>query len=749
MGALELNHADFLFESEAFGCGAVQVIGFSGHEEISRPFFFTVDLVSTRPDLPLESPIGEPACLELRGRRPSTDQRYSRFVHGIVERFELVRVGARHHQYQATLVPTLLPLFHTRRSRIFQKMSTPDIVQAVLKAQVPANWIEPMLHAQYDGRDYCVQYQESDLDFTSRLLESDGIFYFFEHESDKDVVVLGDGKHAHAAIPHHGDLRHYDHPHLYEEGVYEFRAAAAMRPGAVALRDFRFKQPGLDMEARKDSQDRFSRLEMYHYPGRYVDPGLGTRLAQVRLQEQQHDRFKFVSQSNCRDLRPGYTFQLRGHGRRELNDESDGYLILSVEHRGTQPQALGEDGGTKGLQPSYEARLVCIPARVPFRPSRLTPRPSIPGIQTAAVVGPPGEEIHCDDHGRVKIQFHWDREGQHDDNSSCWVRVSQPWGGSGQGGMFIPRIGQEVVIQFLEGDPDRPMIVGRVYNGENPVPHTLPATKNISTIRSCSTPGGGGFNEIKFDDTAGHEELFVHAQFDRNEITGHDQTLTVVNNQNDKVGMNRTRQVGHNEQISIGNDRKLNVDHDEISSVKHDRTQEVGNDECIAIKHNRTVQIGNDEHLTVQHDRTREVGSDEHININKNLSIQVGADQNVEIKSHQSVAVGKTQTTTVKLASLESVGLAKMLNIGAGYTIEVGAAMNTTVIGASMEEVGLIKRITVGKKFQIVCGAAKITLDADGKVTVEGTEFAFKASGKVLLQAGSDVVLKGKKISQN
>ena len=720
MGALDLNQADFLFESKALGRGAVQVLGFNGHEEISRPFLFTIDLVSTKPDLPLEAPIGEPACLELRGRLPGTGQRYSRFVHGIVERFEHVRVGVRHHQYQTTLVPTLLPLFHTRRCRIFQQMSTPDIVQTVLKGQVPSEWIETMLHGRYSGRDYCVQYQESDLDFASRLLESDGIFYFFDHDSDKDVTVLGDGKHAYVALPHHQELRHYDHPHLYEEGLYEFRAAATMRPGAVALRDFRFKQPGVDMEARKDSQDRFSRLEMYHFPGRYVDPGMGTRLAQVRLQEQQHDRFKFVSQSNCRDLRPGYTFQLRGHGRKDLNGQAEGYLILSVEHQGSQPQALGEEQGGKGHQPVYEARLVCIQTKVPFCPPRLTPRPSVSGIQTAVVVGPSDEEIHCDEHGRVKIQFHWDREGQRDDNSSCWVRVSQPWGGAGQGGMFIPRIGQEVVVQFLEGDPDRPLIVGRVYNGENLVPHALPATKNISTIRSCSTPGGGGFNEIKFDDSAGREEMFVHAQFDRNEITGHDQTLRVTNNQTDKVGVDRARTVGHDEQITIGNDRIRQVGHDERIAIANDRLRQVGHDEQVTVSNDRIRQVGNNETVSVGSNSARNVGQHDELAVGGNQSHSVAQEQTTQVGGSQSLSVGGAHSVSVGKAATETVGLVKALSVGVAYQISVGGAMNTTVMGTQAEEVGLIKTVTVGKKFELVCGKSKITMDKDGNITIEG-----------------------------
>lgn len=694
MPGLDLSQAEFLFHSDALSDAGLLVHEFSGWESLSRPFTFLVDLVCDDPDLDLEAPIGQPACLTLRGRL-FEGSRYSRHVHGVIERFLQVGAGLRHSRYQATLVPTIKPLAFTRNSRIFQKQSGPAVTQKVLRGdKVPSEWISTILHGNYGLRDYLVQYQESDLDFVQRLWEEEGIFYFFEHASDKDKLVLGDGGYAFADLPVYGETRLHDKPQLHEECLFEFRAESVLCPGATVLRDFKFKQPTLDLEATAEA-DRFTDHKMYYFPGEYVEPSLGKKLAQLRLEELQCQKGRYVGVGTVRAMLPGHKFSLAGHRRGDNNQE---YLIVAVEHRGTQPAALGEETGAK-RQSSYQNRIECIPAKVPFRPERKTPRPNISGVQTAVVVGPPGEEIHCDEHGRVKVQFHWDREGMRDEHSSCWIRVSQPWGGTGQGGMFIPRVNQEVVVQFLEGDPDRPLIVGRVYNGENPVPHGLPAAKNISTIRSASTPGGNGYNEIKFDDSKGKEEMFLHAQFDRNEVTEHDQTLKVINNQSENVGVDRTRQVGHDEQISIGNDR----------------SRQVGSNESIQIGANRTKTIGGNETIT----------------ISGNQSQTVAQNQSLQVAGSQSLSISGTQSTTVSQAASETVGLAKALSVGAAYQISVGGALNTTVGAASAEEVGLTKTTIVGLRADIIVGAAKIRVEKSGKITIEGTEFVLKSNGPV------------------
>lgn len=628
MAKLDLSQAEFLFHSDALSGAALLVHRFSGRESLSQPFEFQIDLVCTDPDLDLEAPIGQAACLTLRGRL-FDGSRYNRYIHGVIERFVQVGAGARHSRYQATLVPSIKPLAFTRNSRIFQKQSGPDVTQKVLKDdKIPSDWVSTMLHGSYGARDYCVQYQESDLDFIQRLWEEEGIFYFFEHESDKDKLVLGDGGHAFSDLPAYSETQLRDKPHLHEECLFEFRAESALRPGATVLRDFKFKQPTLDMEATAQA-GKFADYKMYFFPGEYVDPAMGKQYAQLRLEELQCQKNRYVGAGTVRSMLPGHKFSLSGHRRADCNQE---YLTVSVEHQGTQPAALGDEGDAK-QEASYGNRIECIPAKVPFRPSRDTPRPSIPGVQTAVVVGPPGEEIHCDEHGRVKAKFHWDRDPGRDDNSSCWIRVSQPWGGSGQGGMFIPRIGQEVVIQFLEGDPDRPLIVGRVYNGENSVPHGLPAAKNISTIRSASTPGGSGYNEIKFDDSKGKEEVFVHAQFDMNEVVEHNHNTTVHADQTNTVDGNQTE--------SVKVDQTLSVDGNQTETVKKNQTSTVTEgDQSITVQTgSRTLTVKQDLTETVQsgnHTTTIQTGSSAlTVKQDRNVTVQSGS-HNVEVQTGDS-----------------------------------------------------------------------------------------------------------------
>lgn len=559
MSRLDLEAADFQFRCRALPDKTLRVHRFTGREALSEPHEFIIELVSAEPDLDLDAPIGQPARLALRGLLPS-GQRYERYVHGVIERAVQLAAGPRYSLYQLTLVSALRRLAPGRDSRIFQGLSTPEVTLAVLAdGKILQGQLQPLLHCSYAARDYCVQYEESSLDFMRRLWEDEGICFFLEHHEDREVLVLGDGAHAFDSLrgPTRGDdrLLYRDEPHLYEEGVWELRAESSLAPGAAVLRDFSFQQPSLDMEARAQ-EAAGGEPELYSFPGGYTDPADGQRLARLRLQEQLCSSHRYRGRSNVRALLPGSKFTLSGHRRRACNQE---YLIVAVEHSGVQPQAL-PDGLARGSAEAdpqahklvYENRLECIPASVCFRPARRTPRPRIVGAQTAVVVGPPGEEIHCDPHGRVKVQFHWDRRGRRTDASSCWLRVSQPWSGVGHGGMFLPRVGQEVVVQFLDGDPDRPLINGRVYNGENPPPHPLPAAKTISTLRSASTPGGSGHNELRFDDQKGREQLHLHAQRELSVVVGHDHSC----------------QVAGDERCAVGGSRSLTVDKGLLTRVR-------------------------------------------------------------------------------------------------------------------------------------------------------------------------------------
>jgi len=557
-----LDSAVFTFDVEGQRPGALRVYRLSGNEQISQLFRFDVTLVAESAHIDLMAQIGAQATLSLRGI-PQIGGGYLRRIYGRIERFEQLSAGKRYSQYQATLSPSVFPLGYTRNSRVFRELSTPAIVERVLTdGHYPTEQLQVLLHSSYGPRDFCVQYQESDLAFICRLLEEEGIFFFFRHDDGKDILVLGDGSHAIESVPQASHLAYRDQPHLYEEVVHGLRAEARFRPGSTVLRDFRFKHPALDMEAHQSAAD-FKDYQVYYFPGEYVDPDLGKRLAKIRLEEIQCDRSQVAAESNCPALLPGHTFHLEGHWRPDM---SRGYLLTAIEHEGVQPQVLGEEH-VAVTEPQYKNRLFCIPDDVPYRAPRRTPRPCILGVQSAVVVGPAGEEIHCDEHGRIKVQFHWDRQSQKDDASSCWIRVSQPWGGAGYGGMFIPRVGQEVLVQFLEGDPDRPVIVGRVYNGEHRVPYSLPNNKSTSVVRTSTTPGGDGFNELRFEDAAGHEEIYIHAQRDLNQKIRNNHTICVNHNQSIEVKLNRQILVHGREEHTVSLSRETTITDNDSSTI--------------------------------------------------------------------------------------------------------------------------------------------------------------------------------------
>ncbi len=531
----------------------LRVVRFFGREGVSSLFDFRLELAG--PEVDLGSLVDRPALLQIGGIEAP------RHVHGVLAEVEYVGESRSFHLYEAELVPWIWRLQHRQDCRIFQDKATPKILEDVLVgAGLAKDWLRFDLTADYAPRNYCVQYRESDLAFISRLMEEDGIFYFFEHAADKHVLVIADHPGAHRPIvgapalwftPASGDMV------ADREHVQQFRFGERIRPGKVSLRDFNLHKPDLALEA-KDGAKRHTELEVYAYPGRYQDQALGAphqgqTIAKTRLEALQSHRRSGAGASDCPRLCAGHTFELIGHSRHELDGS---YRIVQVTHAGSQPQVLDQDASGDF---SYSNEFQVTETKQPFRAPVQTPRPRMGGLQTATVVGPEGEEVYPDEHGRVKVQFHWDREDLFDETSSCWVRVSQQWAGNGWGTMFIPRIGHEVLVDFIEGDPDRPVIVGRIYTGINKPPYPLPAQKTKSTIKSESSLGGGGFNELRFEDLKNQEEVFLHAQKDWNTV--------ILNNLTESVGANRTSTIGSNETITVGSNRTVNVGSNDATTV--------------------------------------------------------------------------------------------------------------------------------------------------------------------------------------
>jgi type VI secretion system secreted protein VgrG len=495
--------------------------GFSGHEALSQLFSFDLDLLSeVNAAINFDDVVGKNVTITIRHASGA------RFINGIVRRFSAGEVDPAFAAYRAEMVPWLWLLTQTSDCRIFQNKSVPDIITQIFR-DLGFTDFKLNLVGTFEPREYCVQYRETDFNFVSRLMEQYGIFYYFEHVEGKHTLVLANKPSAHQAVTpskvrYQGPLGAVVVP---DNVVTAFTKEQEVRPSKYALTDYNFETPSVKLAVNVESvfpAPTGVKFEVYDYPGEYAKRNEGDALVRVRMEEEEVQRVLINGDSNCAQFTPGFKVDLTGHARPDFDAS---YVLLSISHTAVEH---GYDTGRGEGDHSYTNTFTCIPAAVPFRPPRVTPRPLIQGSQTAEVVGPKGEEIYTDKHGRVKVQFHWDREGKKDENSSCWIRVSHPWAGKGWGSVSIPRIGQEVIIDFLEGDPDQPIVTGRVYNGELMPPYGLPAGGNVSGLKSNSTPGSGGYNEISMNDSKGKEKMTVHAQYDLGTTVEHDESHTVV-----------------------------------------------------------------------------------------------------------------------------------------------------------------------------------------------------------------------------
>lgn len=512
--------------------------GFSGREAISNLFGFNLAMESENDSIAFASIIGQSVTIRLTLADDSI-----RYWNGIVSRFTQSGSDAGITQYQMEVVPWLWLLTLNTNCRIFQNMTVQGIVEDVFKAS-GFNDYRFSLTASYDPHKYCVQYRETDFHFVSRLLEQYGIFYYFEHEKGKHTLVIVDSGSMLKRCPGQETAR-YDASWggaNSEDVVTSWQMDQELRTGKCSVSDYNFKAPDQDLYASESTIVNVggnSRFELYDYPAGGTIFGRWDMKdrAGLHMQEEEAGHIVCSGASGCRAFASGCTFTLVEHPRKDMNDS---YLLREIQHTASAGGSYGASSGSGddagGFE--YSNRFACIPRSVPFRPARVTPRPFMQGSQTALVVGPKGEEIWVDDFGRVKVQFYWDRQGQKNEQSSCWIRVSQLWAGKGWGSMWIPRVGQEVVVSFLEGDPDRPLITGCVYNADQMVPYVLPDNRTVSTIKSRSTKGGNAenFNEIKFDDKKGHEDLTIHAENTMHNSVEGNQYITVGGNRNITTG---------------------------------------------------------------------------------------------------------------------------------------------------------------------------------------------------------------------
>lgn len=598
-----------------------------GREEMARPFEYdVVALAESGEKIDLEGLLGTGASVDIE--LPDGSLRH---LHGIVAAAGLDGTSGRLVAYRLTLRPWLWLLTRRSDTRIFQKMTVVDIIKKVFENY--AAEVSYELQGSYPQYEYCVQYRETDFNFVSRLMEDEGIYYFFKHSDGKHQMVICDKMSTHIAYPGFREIKFRDrHDAMLDfSAIEQWRRRFELPPSKVALDDYNFLQPGTDLfvGAKTTRANALPALEFHDQPGEYGDKGDGERRAKVRMEELDA-RYQLVSgaSASVRGIAAGCLFELIEH---PLADENGKYVVVSTQIAAEHSGYESGQGQTR-----FDCHFTAMPSDDVFRPQRSTPKPQA-GPQPAVVVGPKGEEIYTDVHGRVKVQFPWDRLGRNDENSSCWMRVSSPLAGKAWGAISLPRIGQEVVVDFVEGDPDRPLIVGRVYNAEQVTPYLLPDHKTISTFKTRSTMKGepANFNELLFEDKKGDEYIRMHAEKDLIEIVKHD--------------------------------HHLEVDNDQWRVVKNNVTEEIGGDTHLKITGNTRTEVGGNMDLKCGGKVVEKIGA--------NRETDIGAAWGIKCTSDFGVDAGANIVHTAGANYYAEAGANVHIKAGANVVIEAGASL--------------------------------------------------------------------------
>ncbi|QOL15192.1 type VI secretion system Vgr family protein [Dickeya dianthicola] len=551
------------------------VVDFELSEALNQPFALSLSLASSQPGIDFGAVLDQPCEL-----RVWYEGELQRRVSGIVSRFAQGDTGFRRTRYQAEVRPALWRLGLRTNARIFQTQK-PDAIIGTLLDEAGITDFAFALRHDHAVREYCVQYRESDLAFINRLAAEEGLFYFHEFDAGKHRVVFADDAGALGKGP---ELFFNLATQGLTEGAYvrRFRYAEAVSTAEVALKDYSFKTPAYGLSHKKTSNELAHQRESYQhfdYPGRFKQDPSGKAFTGYRLDALRAGAMTGAGESNAAELMPGSTFTLTEHPNPAFNLA---WQVVAVTHSGQQPQALEEESG--GEPTTISNSFEVVKATTTWR-AAIPYKPRVDGPQIATVVGPAGEEIYCDQYGRVKLQFPWDRYGASDDQSSCWVRVSQGWAGGQYGLIAIPRIGHEVVVSFLEGDPDQPIVTGRTFHATNPSPYPLPANKTRTSLRT-STHKGAGFNELRFEDQAGQEEVFIHAQKDMNTV--------VLNNRSTSVNASHTENVGGDQTVVVQHNQAVSIEQNQHTGIKGTQNINVGNGRQTSVTTTDTLTVSGD-----------------------------------------------------------------------------------------------------------------------------------------------------------
>ncbi len=695
----------------------LKLLNLKGRDELSRPFRYELILLSESDRHAFHDLLGTDITVTMSHADGS-----ERYFHGLVSEFACAGTEGEFARYRAVLRPWIWFLSRTHDCRIFQEKNAIEIVKEVFGAYGFAEF-EDRLNGSFNSREYCVQYRESDFAFVSRLLESEGVTFFFEHEDGKHTLVLSDGEHQ--TVPGFEEVPFFPESDLARrerDHIFSWTAISTVQSGAYVHTSYDFKKPKADLMAKLEQPmaHEIADGEIYDYPGPHIELGHGDSIAKTRLEEELAHHHRLKGKGTVEGLYAGCLFSLIDYPRQDQNRE---YLVIAIEHEIWEDEYRSR--GAPEEDDVYNCEFEAMPSDQPFRPERRTYVPTVLGPQTAVVTGPAGEEIHTDQYGRVKVQFHWDRLNPADETSSCWVRVSQIWAGSGYGWITIPRIGQEVIVDFLEGDPDQPIITGRVYNANQMPPYGLPANATQSGIKSNSSKGGGGSNEIRFEDKKGDEQVYIHAEKNQDEVVENDKTQVVHHDETLTVDNNRTRMVGVDESVTIGNKQSIPV----------------GVNQPIAVGANQTETVGSNRSDSVGMNETRNVGLAQQMSIGAARNVSVGADKAHQIGAADSWAIGAARSTKIGQDESLDVGNNRTTNIGDNESLSVGKDQSV--------DVGKTFSLQAGDEISLTTGKASIVMRKDGTITIKGKDIKIEGSGKIDVKASQNITMKGQKILQN
>lgn len=638
---------------------------FHGTEGISRLFQFELDLLSHNGGIAPEDIVGENIAIILQ-----SDDDKAKLINGHVRTFYYAGLEGRgRYQYRAEVVPWFWFLDKTTDCRVFQKQTVQQIIESIFGELGFADF-KFSLNESYQPLEYCVQYGETDFNFICRLLEQAGIYYYFEHQPKKHILHFCDSDSSYSPLVEekllHGSGNRLDYYIDAWQHRYQYCS------GSYAQTDFdfeKFNQSLVTESPSRISLPNNSAFDRFAYPGLYRDNSVGRALTTLRMQQEEMNFQKIYANSNIHFLEVGKVFTLESE--ENARDNGNKFVVTEVHQAASNPSLY--EGQPPGQV--YSNQFCCIPADVVFRPASVTPKPRMDGVQTAVVVGPAGEEIYTDKYGRIKVQFHWDRYGNKDENSSCWMRVATQWAGSKWGTIGIPRIGQEVVVTFVNGDPDQPMVIGSVYNSANMPPFALPSGKTVAGMKSRSTNSdGSAFNEMSIDDTKDSEQIKIHAQKDFNTTVGHDLTSSTKNNATYNVDVDMSSTVGGNKSSAVQGNEERTVSGNQTTTVQGNQSDAVNGDVDRTVGGKVTSSVGASE--------SHQVGSTQELNVGSKQSVSVGTDQEVSVGANQKVNIGAKQEVSAMAqdVSISTNATMSALDISVTGTTQI----NLSVAGSSV-----------------------------------------------------------------